>query len=70
MPMKDACPACDYDAPDTACDECGAGPGEKCLPHCTAPFGPGGPYEHHDPADQDDERDPAHYHARKNERER
>ena len=31
---------------DLECDECGAAPGEKCLPLCTAPCGPGGPYEH------------------------
>ena len=56
------CPECDYTPPDEACDECGAEPGEKCLPHCTAPFGTYGPYEHHDPADHDDARaaTPAH----------
>jgi hypothetical protein len=52
--MSDGCPECDYTPPDEPCDECGAGPGEKCLPYCTAPFGAGGPYEHHDPADHDE----------------
>jgi len=48
------CPQCDYTPGDQPCDECGAGPGERCAPYCTAPFGPGGPYAHHDPADHDD----------------
>lgn len=40
-----------YAPSDHDCDECGAGAGEPCLPLCTAPHGPGGPYEHDDPAD-------------------
>lgn len=48
------CPQCDYTPSDQPCDECGVGPGERCMPYCTVPFGPGGPYEHHDPADHDD----------------
>ncbi|GAA2039282.1 hypothetical protein GCM10009839_46460 [Catenulispora yoronensis] len=35
-----------------ACDECGAEPGQKCGPMCTAPFGPGGPYEYMSPDDE------------------
>lgn len=35
-----------------ACDECGAEPGEKCGPTCTAPYGPGGPYEYMSPDDE------------------
>lgn len=57
MATPPPCPECDYTPPDEACDECGAEPGEKCLPHCTAPFGPGGPYEHHDPDDHDNGQD-------------
>lgn len=37
---------CDLCVNDATCDECGAGPGEQCLPHCTAPVGPGGPHEY------------------------
>ena len=47
------CRQCDYTPSDQPCDECGAGPGERCMPYCTVPFGPGGPFEHHDPADHD-----------------
>jgi hypothetical protein len=35
-----------------ACDECGAEPGMRCEPMCTAPFGPGGPYEYMSPDDE------------------
>jgi hypothetical protein len=35
-----------------ACDECGAEPGQECGPMCTAPFGPGGPYEFMSPDDE------------------
>ena len=49
------CPDCHYTPSDQPCEECGANAGERCLPHCTAPFGPGGPYEHHDPADHDEQ---------------
>jgi len=53
MPGPAPHPPHHYTAPNIACDECGAGPGEPCLPHCLAPFAPGGPYEHHDPAECD-----------------
>jgi hypothetical protein len=46
-------PAREHTPIDEPCDECGAAPGEACLPYCTAPFGPGGPYELADPADYD-----------------
>jgi hypothetical protein len=36
---------CEKCVTDSECDECGAGPGERCAPYCTAPFGPGGPHE-------------------------
>jgi hypothetical protein len=39
---------CEKCVTDATCDECGAGPGEKCMPHCLAPYGPGGPHEHDD----------------------
>jgi hypothetical protein len=35
-----------------ACGECGAEPGQKCGPMCTAPYGPGGPYEYMSPDDE------------------
>lgn len=35
-----------------ACDECGAEPGQRCEPYCTAPYGPGGPYEYMSPSDE------------------
>ena len=42
---------------DLECDECGAGAGERCTPHCTAPYGPGGPHEN-DAPDEDEGREP------------
>lgn len=59
MAAPPACPACDYAPPDEACEECGAAPGEKCRPLCTAPDGDGGPLEHHDPTAHDYEQERA-----------
>lgn len=36
---------CEKCVNENPCDECGAEPGERCLPYCTGPFGPGGPHE-------------------------
>lgn len=37
---------CDLCVNDETCGDCGAGPGEKCMPYCLAPVGPGGPHEY------------------------
>jgi hypothetical protein len=39
---------CDLCVSDEACAECGAGPGQRCEPFCTRPYGPNGPHGHED----------------------
>ena len=37
---------CDLCINDETCGDCGAEPGEKCMPYCLAPVGPDGPHEY------------------------
>lgn len=40
----------DHTPPATACEKCGAKPGQPCMPYCPAPTDLGGPHDHDGPA--------------------